>query len=368
MSAITENAAPSSEPRDEAKGPQGGALFRLLRWLVGLYHPRNLREKSLLWLAVLNLITALMLVAAYMIYISREPEIFNVRTTALNAARGDASLLEVPGYVTTATVARIARTILDKPGGYIRNDVLPPFFLLDNIPSWEFGVLKDLRDSSRALRDHLARAQTQSQEDEDLRIFDAHIHFDDNAWILPATEDEYEAGISALNRFQERLASGDARFYERTDNLYIYLATVEKRLGDYAHELSLGVTGLEFTAYSAVDDSGNPDIPSGDVETPTPWMQVDNVFYEVRGYIWSLTHVLKAIEMDFHDMLAGKNALDPLRQIIYKLENTQNTIYSPLIMNNSGYGILTNHSLAMASFISRANAALIDLRILLEQG
>ena len=368
MSAITEQNTPAPASERPKQPGRGGLLPRLGRWLVGLYHPRNLRERSLLWLIALNLATVLLLLLAYCVYISQEPSLFNVRSIALNAAQGDSSRLQIPGYVTTASVANIARTLLEKPGGYIRNDVVPPFSLLDNIPSWEFGVLKDLRDSSRALRDQFARAQTQSQEDEDLRIFDVHIHFDDNNWILPATEDEYWKGIAALERYLERLAIGDARFYPRTDNLYIYLSTVEKRLGDYAHELSLSVSGLEFTAYSLVDDSGNPDIPSGDVETPTHWMQVDNVFYEVRGYIWSLTHVLKAIEMDYHDLLAGKNALDPLRQIIYKLENTQNTVYSPLIMNNSGYGILTNHSLAMASFISRANAAIIDLRILLEQG
>jgi hypothetical protein len=39
-----------------------------------------------------------------------------------------------------------------------------------------------------------------------------------------------------------------------------------------------------------------------------------------------------------------------------------------MILNGSGFGVLANHSLVMASYISRANAAIIDLRDLLSQG
>ncbi len=39
-----------------------------------------------------------------------------------------------------------------------------------------------------------------------------------------------------------------------------------------------------------------------------------------------------------------------------------------MVLNGSGYGILANHSLVMANHISRANAAVIDLRQLLSQG
>jgi len=39
-----------------------------------------------------------------------------------------------------------------------------------------------------------------------------------------------------------------------------------------------------------------------------------------------------------------------------------------MVLNGSGFGLLANHSLVMASYISRANAAIIDLRDLLAQG
>ena len=43
-------------------------------------------------------------------------------------------------------------------------------------------------------------------------------------------------------------------------------------------------------------------------------------------------------------------------------------MWSPMVLNGTGFGFVANHSLVMASYISRANAGIIDLRRLLEQG
>jgi hypothetical protein len=77
---------------------------------------------------------------------------------------------------------------------------------------------------------------------------------------------------------------------------------------------------------------------------------------------------LKAAELDFSEVLANKNATASLRQIIRELEASQEAVFFPTILNGSGFGMFANHSLTMANYISRANAAMIDLRRLLEQG
>jgi hypothetical protein len=81
-----------------------------------------------------------------------------------------------------------------------------------------------------------------------------------------------------------------------------------------------------------------------------------------------LIHLLHAIEIDFAEVLANKNALASVRQISRELEMTQQPVHAPMIVNGEGFGILANHSLVMASYISRANAAIIDLRELLSKG
>ena len=100
----------------------------------------------------------------------------------------------------------------------------------------------------------------------------------------------------------------------------------------------------------------------------TPWMAIDDVFYEVRGSCWALIHFLKAAEIDFALVLEKKNATASMQQIIRDLESTQATMWSPMVLNGKGFGLTANHSLVMASHISQANAAMIELRELLADG
>ena len=105
-----------------------------------------------------------------------------------------------------------------------------------------------------------------------------------------------------------------------------------------------------------------------ETETRTSWFEIDDVFYEARGQAWALYHLLRAVEHDFGPVLDDKNARVSLRQIIRELEATQATIWSPMILNGGGFGFLANHSLVIASYVSRVNAAIIDLRDLLDKG
>ena len=100
----------------------------------------------------------------------------------------------------------------------------------------------------------------------------------------------------------------------------------------------------------------------------TSWFEVDDVFFEARGTAWALVHFLRAAEFDFHQVLADKNAEASLRQIIRELEASLQPMHSPMVLNGSGYGFFANHSLVMANYLARANAAVINLRELLDQG
>ena len=263
-------------------------------------------------------------------------------------------------------------TLLEKPGGYLSNDIAPPGVLLDNIPNWEFGVVTQVRDLARALRNDFSRSQTQSTEDPDLSVADPHFHYDNDSWILPSSESEYRSGIEALHRYLARLSNvkeQDAQFYARADNLRDWLAIVEKRLGSLSQRLSASVGQARINTDLKGDPAAQQSTVKPDViMVKTPWLELDDVFYEARGSTWALIHFMRAIEIDLRDVLEDKNALVSLRQIIRELEGTQEPMWSPIILNGTGYGFVANHSLVMASYISRANSAVIDLRRLLEQG
>ncbi|HRD71923.1 MAG TPA: DUF2333 family protein [Aquimonas sp.] len=300
-----------------------------------------------------------------------EPESFDV--VAMAKRNSEMRQREwVIGTASSEALIAVSRTLLDKRGGYLSNDWMPPGVWMDNVPNWEFGVLVQVRDFTKALRNEFSRSQTQSTEDADLAEADPLFSSPNDRWLLPSSEGQYEKAITHVEGYLERLTDGDpynAQFFARADNLADWLAVVEKRLGSLSQRLSASVGQLRIDTDLSGDPSARQSTPGpGTRVVKTPWTQLDDVFYEARGTTWALLHFLRAIEHDFAEVLEDKNALVSLQQIIRELEESQHDLGSPMVLNGSPFGFFANHSLVMANYVSRANAAVIDLRKLLERG
>ena len=296
-------------------------------------------------------------------YWSRMPDVFWVNA--------DVAGTPVVGYATTDTMIRVAETLLDKPGGYLTNDIMPPAVFLDNIPNWELGVLQQVRDLARVTRNDYSRSQSQSREDADLALAEPKIFFDNNSWIFPPTESEYRDAIDGFKRYRDRLTGGsaDAQFFARADNLREWLAQVEKRLGSLSRRLGDSVVNDVINTDLAGDRAAEASSPLQDrVLVRTSWFEIDDIFFEARGTAWALVHFFRAAQFDFALVLEDKNAEASVRQIIRELEASLQPLLSPIVLNGGGYGLFANHSLVMANYLARANAAVINLRELLDQG
>ncbi len=348
----------------------GKFLEPIKRFMV-LYHPRTLRERGSVWAAGLFLFTLLLLNLVLFIYWNNEPDAFDVEANAASTATQLGGEVVI-GYTTVAALVTATETLLDKPGGYLSNDKLPPSVLMDDIANWEYGVLMQVRDLARSLRNDFARSQSQSLEDKDLAIADPQFHFDSASWLFPATEGEYREGIDGLKSYLRRLNDADqsdAQFFARADNLVDWLSLVEKRLGSLSQQLSASVGQVRVNTDLAGDAAAARATPAAsEQKVKTPWGDIDDVFYQARGTTWALIHFLRAVEVDFQEVLQKKNAVVSLRQIIRELETTQQTVWSPVVLNGRGFSLFANYSLVMASYVSRANAAIIDLKRLLQQG
>ena len=347
---------------------QTGAM---LNRVLTLYHPHTLREKGIFWASGLATITLIIILFLVGIYWSFMPPSFDVRSNSKDRL-AELELKPVTGSYTTTTLLTAIKTLLDKPGGYLSNDVTPPSVFLDNMPNWEFGVLTQVRDLARSLRNDMSRSQSQSLENKDLAVAEPQFNYSNDSWIFPSTEGEYRQGIEALERYLKGLSADgnqNTQFYARADNLRDWLAVVEKRLGSLSQRLSASVGQQRINTDLAGDPSASQSTATNEqMRVQTPWLEIDDVFYEARGSTWALIHFLQAVEIDFYEILRKKNALVSLRQIIRELEATQAPISSPVVLNGKGFGMFANYSLVMASYISRANAAVIDLRNLLSQG
>ncbi|HIO12085.1 MAG TPA: DUF2333 family protein [Methylococcales bacterium] len=322
----------------------------------------NIKYRGFGW--VLGFFVFMILVLATILaqYSSMEPEQFNVQEEALKSSQKTNIRIVPNGYVYSNTLAILITTLLDKNGGYLSNDVAPPSVFLDNMPSWEFGALVMVRDGASALRNHFARSQSQSSEDPDLAKAEPYFYYEHTSWALPSTEGEYRKGNRALKRYMHRLlntrAQNRAQFYSRADNLRQYFEVVEKRLGGLSARLIASTGRLQPTnineRYATM--------------MQTSWIKIDDVFWEARGATWALVHLLKAVEHDFGNVLADKNATETMQRVIHELEKAITPIWSPMILNGDGFGILSNYSLTMATYITRANAATLDLRDIMMRG
>jgi hypothetical protein len=278
----------------------------------------------------------------------------------------------VTGYLTVETLIETIDWMLEKPGGYLSNDIYLPSVWLDNMPSFEFGVLVQSRDLARILRNDYSRSQSQSTEHPSLAIAEPTLNYSNDQWIYPSTQHKFREAQAALLEYRSQLVSpdgADAQFYARADNLRDWLAVVERRLGDLSQSLaaSVGQTRID------TDPAGEPAL---EASTPrdasqivtTPWTRLDDVFFEARGSAWALLQFMAAAQVDFDGVLSDKNAVVSLQQVMRELEGALNPLRSPIILNGGGYGFFANHSLVLASYISRAHSAVIDLRALLAQG
>jgi hypothetical protein len=295
---------------------------------------------------------------------SREPSLY-LDTVVVE------ELPAVTGYLTVDTLIETIDWMLEKPGGYLSNDIYLPSVWLDNMPSFEFGVLVQSRDLARILRNDYSRSQSQSTEHPSLATAETALNTTNDQWIYPSTQNKMREARAALITYRSQLVSvddGDARFYARADNLRDWLAVVERRLGALSQGLaaSVGQTRIAtFPADPSADASSSRDSSQID---KTSWTQLDDVFYEARGTALALLQFMAAAQVDFDGVLSDKNAVVSLQQVMRELEGALGPIRSPVILNGGGYGFFANHSLVLASYISRAHSAVIDLRALLAQG
>lgn len=317
-------------------------------------------------ISIASLCAVLLLVQLFFCWLwSREPALY------LDTSR-NGELAAVTGYATVDSLIGTIDWMLEKPGGYLTNDVYPPSWWLDNMPNFEFGVLRQARDLARVLRNDYSRSQSQSMEHPELAIAEPALHFSNDNWIFPSTESKLREARRSLENYRSELLaidSADAQFYARADNLREWLALIERRLGDLSQRLSASVGQTRINTDLAGEPAAESSAPrQGTVVVKTPWNELDDIFFEARGTAWALLQYMAAAQIDFDGVLTDKNAVVSLQQVMRELEGALEPLGSPIILNGDAYGFFANHSLVLASYISRAHSAVIDLRALLAQG
>lgn len=328
---------------------------------------------------IIGILSILVIYSIFMLvftqYISIRPNIKNFELITI--VKYDVSIERI-GYRTISSMHQIMSTLMDKPGGYIANDIMPPFIWLDDMPNWETGALFVIRDAAIILRKNLTVPQTQASEDYDAVNAQTRFNVDSESWMFPSVEGwpwstgQYREGIAFLKHLEERLLDddeNDANFYTRATSLANFIDMMNRILGSHSQRLSASVGPERVNIDTAGDRSAVEAKPQASViKVKTPWLELDDIFWRAQGGAWAMSELFKAIRHDFRKVLEDKNAMPSMQQIIDELDAAQQVVWSPIILNGGGYGLWANHSLVLANYISRASASMSALKRQLEDG
>ncbi|MCG7599118.1 DUF2333 family protein [Halomonas sp. McH1-25] len=293
-------------------------------------------EYGWIWKPLLVLLVIYLVVCIGLgIWWSLRPDSFDIEQAVVEW-QGDGAQAPLPqGVAFSSAVTASVDTLLDKPGGLLRNDVAPPGLWLDNMPSWELGVLRQARLTVPAL------AAMSNGDGASLADAEAALDTDSEDWIYPSAEKRYAQAVELLHAFTASLSAGNG-LTNRGDALAQWLRSEAERFDALTRRLSASIDDPEALRELGVDESELPEA--------TPWYHIDNVFYEARGEAWALMHYLRGLRRDYAPLFEQAGALAGLERMIAELEMALRPLWSPVVLNGSGFGIFANHSLTLANY------------------
>lgn len=167
--------------------------------------------------------------------------------------------------------------------------------LLDNMPNYQKGIVSAVSRYTEVLRDDIGRTRGSSQEDPDLKDATGRFKIDPTLYtwqpsvsLLPqsSAETQFERGIKALIKYNNRVANGDAVFDTRVDNLMALLERVSKDLGSASATIDQAVD--DYTWFGWLD------------------MDADDTFYSIKGRLYAYCMILQGITGDFSEVISEK--------------------------------------------------------------
>lgn len=318
------------------------------RWL-------KMTRKKILITGIASLLVASF---GYIQYVSCVPHAQQLNEFMVDGGDG------VIGAATTSALIHSIDVLTDKKnGGYQSSGLLSKVGLQDNIVSWEHGVRYADIDFAQSLQMYFSKQNSNSKGDPVLKKTVGYLNFPPDSFIFPSSKSQYKKTMHGVMDYQARLMDKDesnAQFVARVGTLTPWLKLVMVRLDGYNQNLRMAVGSRDVNTNTAGDrggESSKVDHASDFTLQKTPWLEIDNVFWETYGYCEALIEQLEAIRVDFSTTLADKNNLPILDQVLTDLRSTQKKTDFFVTLNGSSddsYGYTSNYSLVMASSVGAA--------------
>jgi hypothetical protein len=248
-----------------------------------------------------------------------------------------------------ATVAALIDREVDQ-NRWTAND---PFFLpaaaLDNMPNFQQGIIAAISRFAIELTDQIGRTRGSSEVDPDLEKASGLLKYAGTVWMFDlstswaptaSSEQQYRAGRRALDRYNERLAAGEAVFDRRTDNLLTTLDRIATDIGSSSAALDRHIR----------EHSG------GLFDT-----RADDLFYGVKGRLYAYFLILRDLADDYRNVIAERQ-LDTAWEQMLASFRTAATLDPWVIVNGAPDGqFLPSHLAVQGFYLLRARTQLREI-------
>ena len=233
----------------------------------------------------------------------------------------------------SALIVPLSYELKERWWGWRPNDIIN---VTDNVNNFQVGVLEITRRTTVILTDRISRTSSTDALDRHLEnAMNAFMISADRYWF-PSAESKYKEGLNELSAYAENLKKGQSNFFTRTDNLIPLLRSFEDLLGSCDENLvkTHEVDGSEVSHFMA-----------------------DNYFFYAKGVASALHTILRAVLVDYKEVLESRRAADDMHRAIESLHHTMQI--DPIYITNADLsGILANHRANIAATISHAKSYL----------
>jgi hypothetical protein len=258
--------------------------------------------------------------------------------------RQDAALAD-PGQ--SRAVATAAALIKRETKRWSPNEQFwSPAITLDNMPNYQLGIVEAVSRFAIEMVDQLGRQRGSSASDKDLEAAAGYLRYDGTIWIMQdwkptaSAEAQYTRAVEAFEKYNNRLAAGDAIYDKRADNLIALLSRIAADMGSAS--AALDQRTLESNA--GYFDFG-----------------ADEILYNVKGKLYAYYLILRDVGVDYSDVIAGKQ-LKPIWERM--LSNFRRAAgMNPLIVSNGAQdgAIMPSHLSALGFYLLRARVQLREV-------
>lgn len=300
----------------------------------------------------------------YVQYIGVEPKQVDTATMTSTWVVDDEDYSKV-GAASTSALIHAIDTLVNKSGGYVSSGILFKLGVHDNMSYWEQGVRGASYDFAHSMYLDFSRQNSNSDEDPALKMNVGKLNYNPYSFWFPSSQSEYKEAMDAIRDYQLRMLdeSNPTQFVARVGTLVPWLKLTEARLNSYSNRLSNSVESKTIDTNLVGEVAADQSTQSVEqvIVQRTPWLQIDDVYWEARGTVWALTHFFKAIQVDFETPLKTKNNEQAIDQIIVELDAALFDMTSPMILNGGEGGLTANYSSTMSNRITRANNGIKNL-------